>query len=380
LVRVLGIEKFGAISMALAVANYFIIIVDFGFTLTSTRSISIHKNNPQEVSKIFSETFFAQLFLGTIAIILLTLLINTVPRFSSEKVLFFNTTLQLLAQVLLPIWFFQGIEKMQFIAWFNFVSKAILLGLLFLIIKSPSDYIYVPIMYSAGNLFTGVISLYIILNKFKIKLTIPSFILLFKKVRESFPVFISTFSITAYINSNIVFLGFYSNDRVVGQFGIAEKAITIIKQLLVIYSQAIYPQVCQLSQKGILQLKSFFKTYYIPFLIAIIIFCSGIFIFADLITLILSGTKNNEITFLIRSLIICLNIPFNQTILAYNLKKQHMVISITATVANILLNVIIVPLYKSTGTILCIILTELFVTMALICYVQFIHKKQVLSV
>ncbi len=52
LMVVLGAEKFGCIGFALAVCQYLMIVVDFGFNLSATKRIALAKGNQDELNKI----------------------------------------------------------------------------------------------------------------------------------------------------------------------------------------------------------------------------------------------------------------------------------------------------------------------------------------
>jgi PST family polysaccharide transporter len=157
---------------------------------------------------------------------------------------------------------------------------------------------------------------------------------------------------------------------VTGYFSVAEKILYCIRQILTLFFQATYPQVCSVVKKGKTELKLFFKKFFYPFSFLILLVCLVIFIFADIITLLLVKSYNIQIINAIRlfsfvPFIICMNIPAYQTLLAYNLQKTAMFVLVTGAVLNILLNLVLSSFFAMYGTIASVILTELYITTGL---------------
>src|SRR5437660_1466611 len=60
LFRVLQPAQFGLLSFAQGVALYFDLITDYGFNLSTTRAIAVHRHVPGAVSRLFWSTIYAK--------------------------------------------------------------------------------------------------------------------------------------------------------------------------------------------------------------------------------------------------------------------------------------------------------------------------------
>ncbi|MFX7844873.1 oligosaccharide flippase family protein, partial [Acinetobacter baumannii] len=82
---------------------------------TATREVAVHKENNEKLNEIFSSIMIIKFFLLVISFIILLVLVSFFEKFSADPELYFLTFGTVLGQVLFPIWFFQGIEKMKYI-------------------------------------------------------------------------------------------------------------------------------------------------------------------------------------------------------------------------------------------------------------------------
>ncbi len=370
LIRVIGVEKFGAVSLALSMSTYLIIFTDYGFNLSATRSISIHRNNLAKVSQIFSEVLITKLILFLVSIGLVTIVVFLVPRFRAEWLLYMCTLSIVFGNTIFPVWFFQGMEYMRHITFINLISKIVFTGLIFIFIQSPHDYIYVPAYQGVGGIVASVASFWIIRKQFGVHLRLVKVKNITYQLREGWPVFLSNFSSNFYINSNIFILSFFANATVIGYYSIAEKIIWGVRQLLTAVFQSIYPHVCKIATESHEQLKNFFYGVSWGLLGGCFLIGISILIFANPVVYIVSGKYIGEVVFLVRllafvPLISALNIPAFQTLLAYNLQRSSMIILFIGCFVSLFSNSILANLYLATGTIISVMITELFITVGL---------------
>ncbi|NLR78613.1 oligosaccharide flippase family protein [Chitinophaga eiseniae] len=370
IVKVLGIEKYGSVVFSYAFVTYFAIFTDYGFNLSATRDISISRDDEVAVNHIFNRVIQSKLLLYCIAFILFTVIVYIIPVFRKELLLHYCSFILVLTQTLLPIWFFQGLEDMRFIAMLNAISKLCFIGLIFIIVRTPEHYILVNLLQGLGGLFSCVICYILIKKKYNISYVRIPIKEIFKEIKDGTSLFISGFAVSVYVNSNTFLLGMFANRMTLGYYGIAEKVVLAVKQLLIVFSQVVYPYMCKITNEPFDKTRRFLKTAFIPFAYIIIASCICIFLFSDYIVLYAIKGKNVELSNLLKlfsflPIIVLFDIPAYQVLLAYNLRKAYSTILISGCVLNILINFVLSYYFKAWGTVTSVLITELYITFGL---------------
>ncbi len=283
LVRVLGTEKFGLVMFAQAFIIFFNIFVDFGFNLSATKDISVHRDNKQKITEIFSAVMTIKFILIIISLVILSLIIFTFDKFSKDAGLYYLTFLWVVGQALFPIWYFQGMEKMKYITIINITSRVLFTLLVFIVIQKQSDYIYVPLVNGLGFIIGALFSLRIIHKNFNQSFIFCDISTLKHYFFESAQFFWSRLSLTLYTSANAFILGIFTNNTMVGYYSIAEKLYQAMQQVYQPIVQALYPYVAK--HKNIPLFKKIFTLSVLVNILGIILlFFIGQYIFDLLFT------------------------------------------------------------------------------------------------
>ena len=368
----IGVGWFGVVSIAQVIMVYLSTVSDYGFNLTATRDIALNRElqGTDKLSRIFSTVLFTKLAITAIAFLVLFLVVSLVPFFKTNFNLYISGFTYVIGQSLLVSWFFQGMEKMKFITFSVLLARIIFAVLIFVFIKDSDDAYLFLFFFGLGNIIAGIFSIYMAMYIFKLKFLAPLWPDMVYELRNGWQIMISNLSINTYLYSNIFILRIFAGDLMVGYYSIAEKIFFAVRQILGIFSQVVYPHICQLVQTGKDQTAMFFKKIYLPFLLLVSITSCSVFILSPWITQIFVGKEANLPGILLRMLslvpiIVCLNIPAYQLLLAFDHKKSYLWILTLGTIVNLGANVLLAKLWEAPGTVVAIIITEIFITIGL---------------
>lgn len=377
LVKVLGTEYFGLLAFATATIVYFQIITDYGFNLTATREVSIHRNDKKKLTEIYSSVITIKGLLTVISFFFLCILVFSFEKFREYSIVYLLTFGTVIGQALLPIWFFQGIERMKYITILNILAKSIFTIAIFLFVKEPSDFYIVPLLTSIGFIISGSLALFIVKNQFKIIFTIQSLSTIKKYLIDGWHVFQQQFYVSMYGPFNIIILGLLTSNTVVGYYNIAEKVLIVPMALFSVAVQAYYPYAVNLYKTNIDAYFNQLKQISIVLLVVSILLTTMIFLFNESILNLLIGNENTESIVSILT-ILSIGIIFSsfgglytQIFIILNKSRVLNKISFNIMILNLVVSPIVIYYFGVIGLAIFVVIRQFLVTS--ICF--FILEK-----
>jgi len=366
LVRVLGVEYFGLLAFATAIITYFTIITDYGFNLTATREISVHRDNKEKVIEIFSAVMSIQFMLMLLSFLLLVVLVFSFERFSKDWEVYFITFGIVIGQMLFPVWFFQGMERMKYITYLNIFAKSIFTVAIFIFVKEQNDFYLVPLFTSIGFILAGILSLVIIQKEFKVKFVFQPIDTIKYYLFDGWYLFKTRIFVSLYTVTNIFLLGVFTNNTVVGFYSIAERIVNAVGGLFTPANQAIYPFMTKLYQeKKILFVKFVRKISFIYISISSVLFILMYLFGRDIVELI-NGTVNSDITDIYFILVFLIfTVPFGalyaQVLVTRSENKKISEIVRDVAILNIVLVPICITLFGAMGMAIVVVLLQYYI-------------------
>ena len=365
LLYTLGVELFGLLAMATAFISYFMILSDYGFNITATREVSIYRDNPEKLNEIFSAVMMIKIVLMFVGFSILLMALWLFDSLGEYAMIYLLTFGMVLGEVLFPIWFFQGIEKMGYIAILNIVSKLFFLVAILLFVNLKEDVYLVPLFNSLGFIVVGLISLGYIYKRFNIRFVWQPYKVLKQYLIMGWHIFLSKLAVTLYSSSNIFVLGLFTNHLLVGYYAIAYKVVSALVSLGDIINQVVFPYLSKKwNENQELYYSLFFKILkgilFSMFILAVILFFG-----AESIVMLLSGEDITVTIELLQIMSLFLIIaPLGGLYSQSFVTQGHNVYVTKSTfwtlLVNMMLIAILIPLYGVYGLAIAEVLVKVF--------------------
>lgn len=158
LLAVLGAEGYALVGFSLALVQFAVLFVDFGFDLSATKRVALVRNDRKALTRVFWSVVAAKSLLLLVALPMTLLPVWLIPAYQP----YFKATLCTLPMAVGSaftfMWMFQGVGRVRHIAIINTLSKFILLPLIFIFVHSEADSALAAFLQASVYLLTAIVS------------------------------------------------------------------------------------------------------------------------------------------------------------------------------------------------------------------------------
>lgn len=326
LIQSIGVDQFGLVNLALSVIVLLNILVGFGYNLSAPREVAVNSEDREALSHIVSNVFSARFLLACIATLIILIGAYGLELFQEYRMILVFSLLLLFSEASLPLWFFQGMEKMKLVSISNIFSKLLFLMGIVLFIHSPEQSKWVNFMLGFVGLGINLLLLGYIHTFLDIRFYRPEFSAIWKSLKNNVLLFFSNFASFISINGGLIILSFFSGAETLGMYSLAERVIMVLRLFPALIVQAIFPNASKLFKEDQAAFYRFLKGVYRKVLLGGAILAAGSYFAAPWIIQILSRSQLEESVRYLQLLsaipfLACLNIG-NITIMLVSDLKQ----------------------------------------------------------
>lgn len=292
LIRILGENGYGILTWVDSIVQYFILVINFGFDLYAAKHIVENKDNPKALNEVISTIYYIK---GALFLLCFIFLIPLSFNNQIHDVLYlvFLMLLMGIGEILTPVWFFQGIEKMKPITIITFFSKLILIILTVFFVKKSSDISLYILFLVITNIIWGLFGFIMMKKEVNFKFIRVSLSIIKNYLKEGFLFFIGKFSTFVFNLGTLFLIGYLFSKGQVAGYDIATKIIFVFIIPFEVLQQALFPMVVRgISKNNFrrLVLVTFFSSTIISFLL---------YWFSEEVILIFGGIEMVKYTYIL---------------------------------------------------------------------------------
>ena len=364
----------GEVTFVDSICRYVILLSALGIPIYGVREVAKLKNETESLNKLFTELIIIHLLITFFFVSVFVILIYIIPTLNNKIEFYYLGLFLILSNVFTVEWYFQGIGNFKYITIRNLIVKSILTIIVFVIIKDKSDifaYFFIIVITSVIN---SVVNFMYALRTIKFDFSIS-----YSSIKRHFKPLIFIFSSIAFISIytllDTIMLGFMTTEKIVGIYTTGLKVSKVPIMFIGALGVVLIPKLSEHFHRDRLDLfvilinKSikFVITFSIPAFFLIIglsntiitIFAGSSFIEASGVLKILS----------LLSLLIGLSNIYGLQILTPMGKDKYLTFSVLiGMLVSLILNLILIPIYKEKGAAISNLIAETTVTIATIFF------------
>tara|TARA_B100001093_G_scaffold439811_1_gene439971 strand:- start:1015 stop:2259 length:1245 start_codon:yes stop_codon:yes gene_type:complete len=252
LVRVLGEINYGIYTWTDSVIQYFLVFINFGFNVYAAKYIVDNKGSKSGLNRIISSIFIIKLIFFFASCVLL-LLLTYLAVFQPFRDYLLLLLLMGIGEVFFPIWYFQGIEKLNTATYITVFARLLLLFGAFFLVTSANDLNLYILLIVASNIVMGLLGYATLVKQHSFSFIWVGVKTIKQYLKEAYMFFLGGFLSLTFNALSIFLIGlYYTMDYVTG-FDVALKIVLVCIVPFDMLQQAVFPTISRNKNKVVLK-------------------------------------------------------------------------------------------------------------------------------
>ena len=378
--RILLPEGVGHVLSAQNIATYFAIFAFLGIPTYGRREISKARNNNEELSRIYSELFIINTVSTVCFCIAYLGVVFIVPDFRNALPLYLVTGGAIALNFFNNSWLFEGLEDFRFISLRNIIFKAASLVLLFVLVRSQSDYLLFAFIMVLGLYGNYILNIFYAPRLVRFTLNGLNFR---RHMAPIFALVAVNLAIELYSLVDVTMIRFLKGEEFVSYYFYAQGINKVLQQVLNTFTIVIVPRLAlYYSEKQTSQFSSLISKSLNTIIVLALPMIAGIEVVANNAIVALYGTEYEASVPVLRLLIVLLIVSpvgylLGSRVLLVTGHEKKMALCVWAgAIVNVIGNFILIPRLGELGAACASVISEVCVA---VVYVILGHKYYTLD-
>lgn len=364
--RILGPENYGKLSFADSISGYAMLIAGLGISSYAVREGARLRENREQFNRFANEMVTIQLLstLAAYSILLVAVLISAKLR--NYWMLLLIQNIGLIIAVWSAEWINTVYEDYLYTTVRYLLFQVLALILMFALVHQPDDYVIYAITVALASTGGAVVNMFYIRRYVHLRITTrPDF------RRHMGPIFLLFFNSIAqviYLNSDITMLGYLQNEASVGIYTMVSKIYRYVKMLFNALVMVIIPRLAlYLGKKDFEEYRNLLRKAENALFTILLPGVVGLFFLGEEAIWIMGGEEYTEgllamqilsiaLLFAVLACLYCAGV-----LIPHRLEKLCLKISAISAAVNVVLNLVLIPLWNYNGAALTTLLSEIIV-------------------
>jgi len=248
LARVLGPRELGVVMIVQSFSFVLGLILEYGFGLSASRDVARARGDRAALTDIVAGVQGAKLALAGVAVLVALAIWPAVAIFRADGTLLLFGIALTLAQSMVPIWFFVGVERLRPLALIELVTRGLSVVLILVLVRHAGQGKLVLVIYLLGAALGTMIVTALMYRD--VAFTLPRWRDVAGTLRSGATIFVGTAAVSLYTSANVFMLGLLVPTAQVAFYAGAERVVRASMRVISPVAGATYPRINALLRDG----------------------------------------------------------------------------------------------------------------------------------